>query len=607
MSKELDKNQLEIVNSNEPRIIVEAGGGSGKALLNGSKVVTPSGYINIEDLKIGDEIFGIDGNIYNILGVFPQGKKQIYEVEFSDGTIIKCSKDHLWTFQTASMRDHHKKDYKTETLENIINNYPIFKNKKRGYKCKNIYIPLNNALKFSKKELPIKPYTLGALLGNGVLRTRGNSCYFSSNDEYCINKVNEQLFEINYMLKYNSKYDYRLKQIKQEKLSKLFDILEKLGLDGKHSWEKFIPQVYLYSSIEDRIELIKGLMDTDGYYKKGIYEYSTTSNQLAEDVKFLAQSLGCTAKIVLKSNPKYTYNNEKKSGRTAYRVYIKCPKEMPIIHFSPKKDNPIKQQCYARKSIVRITPTNEYGKMTCIKTSAPDELFLTNNFTATHNTFTLTKRVEKLLQDGVSPENIVVITFTRMAAEELKERLVDIPGIGDCFVGTIHAFANKIFKNSDEDYKIFTEEIQDQFMNVLISLYAKFLTMERYLEYKEFEKKVDLGLYDESYISSYFSSGERYEINVLLNNMPDNNYKDNMASLCKKHNVITFDELLKRTTQYFKEIDGKVEYLFVDEYQDIGPLEKKFFQALNADNYFYIGDEKQSLYAFKRWKCKIFY
>ena len=208
-------------------------------------------------------------------------------------------------------------------------------------------------------------------------------------------------------------------------------------------------------------------------------------------------------------------------------------------------------------------------------------------------TLTLTKRVEKLLQDGVSPENIVVITFTRMAAEELKERLVDIPGIGDCFVGTIHAFANKIFKNSDEDYKIFTEEIQDQFMNVLISLYAKFLTMERYLEYKDFEKKVDLGLYDESYISSYFSSGERYEINVFLENVPDKNYKENMASLCKKHNIITFDELLKKTTQYFKEIGGKIEYLFVDEYQDIGPLEKNFFQALNADNYFYIGDEKQ--------------
>ena len=215
-------------------------------------------------------------------------------------------------------------------------------------------------------------------------------------------------------------------------------------------------------------------------------------------------------------------------------------------------------------------------------------------------TRTLIERVKKLLIDGIKAENIVVITFTNMAAEELKERLIDVPGIGDCFVGTIHSFANKIFKNSNQNYKIFTEEIQDQFMNVLISLYGKFLTMERYLEYKDFQKKVDLGLYEESNITTYFSSGERYEINVFLKNIPDNNYKENMASLCKKHNVITFDELLKRTTEYFKEINGKVEYLFVDEYQDIGPLEKNFFQALNADNYFYVGDEKQSLYAFKR-------
>lgn len=180
-----------------------------------------------------------------------------------------------------------------------------------------------------------------------------------------------------------------------------------------------------------------------------------------------------------------------------------------------------------------------------------------------------------------------------MAAEELKERLVDIQGIGVCFVGTIHAFANKIFKNSNETYKIFSDEIQDQFMNVLINLYAKYLTMDKYLEYKEFQKKVDLGIYEQNNIEDYFTSGEKFEINVLLKNIPDSNYKENMASLCKKNNVITFDELLRKTTEYFKEINGKIEYLFVDEYQDIGPLEKNFFQALNADNYFYIGDEKQ--------------
>lgn len=214
-------------------------------------------------------------------------------------------------------------------------------------------------------------------------------------------------------------------------------------------------------------------------------------------------------------------------------------------------------------------------------------------------TYTLIERVRKLLEDGIRPENMVIITFTNMAAEELKERLVDIPGIGDCFVGTIHSFANKIFGNSNEEYKLFTEEIQDQFMSVLIALYGRSLTMESYLEYKDLKKKVDNGLISDEELRSQFTSAEMYEINVFLYSMPNKEYPENMEKLCKKHNVITFDELLKRTTAYFKEIGGKVEYLFVDEYQDIGPLEKDFFEALNADNYFYVGDEKQAIYGFK--------
>ena len=71
----------------------------------------------------------------------------------------------------------------------------------------------------------------------------------------------------------------------------------------------------------------------------------------------------------------------------------------------------------------------------------------------TGKTYTLTERVKRLLLDGVEPSNMVIITFTRMAAEELKERLVDVPGIGDCFVGTIHSFANKIFQNSNQEFK----------------------------------------------------------------------------------------------------------------------------------------------------------
>lgn len=218
----------------------------------------------------------------------------------------------------------------------------------------------------------------------------------------------------------------------------------------------------------------------------------------------------------------------------------------------------------------------------------------------------LIERVKRLLKDGVEPSNMVCITFTNMAAEEMKERLVDVPGIGDCFIGTIHSFANKIFKNSNIEYKLFNEEIQDQFMNVLIALYGKFLTMPVYLKYKEYAKKVDMGLMEEEDIERFIDPNALYEIKVFLKNYRDKNYPENMNILCKRHNVITFDELLERTTKYFKEIDGKVEYLFVDEFQDIGPLEKKFFQALNADNYFYVGDEKQALYAFKGGNVNFF-
>lgn len=211
----------------------------------------------------------------------------------------------------------------------------------------------------------------------------------------------------------------------------------------------------------------------------------------------------------------------------------------------------------------------------------------------------LTERVKKLLLDGVEPFNMVVITFTNMAAEELKERLVDVPGIGDAFIGTIHSFANKIFQNSDEIYKLFSEEIQDQLMTVLVNLYAKSLTMDKYFIWKDARKKIDLGKMEEHELEALLLPSELYEINVFMGEIKNDDYKENIRTLCKRHNIITFDELLKKTTEYFKSINGKVEYLFVDEFQDIGPLEKNFFVSLNADNYFYVGDEKQAIYGFK--------
>lgn len=108
----------------------------------------------------------------------------------------------------------------------------------------------------------------------------------------------------------------------------------------------------------------------------------------------------------------------------------------------------------------------------------------------------LTERVKWLLDSGVTPENIVCITFTNRAASEMKQRLSDVHGIGDAFIGTIHSFANRIYKNSGTPYDILTREKEIEIFKYLISRYAKHLQVDEYLEYLDIKRDIELGIRD---------------------------------------------------------------------------------------------------------------
>lgn len=224
----------------------------------------------------------------------------------------------------------------------------------------------------------------------------------------------------------------------------------------------------------------------------------------------------------------------------------------------------------------------------------------------------LTERVKRLLSEGVNPQSVVVITFTNMAAEELQERLQGVPGIEKCFIGTIHALANKLLSSTGYNFDIFSEYYQDTYMKFLIPKYAHYCTYEDYEVLMQWFKQVHLGLIDYDDVVNGFPKKVLDELYILLgNNMQHRSlrYEDypyDVMTLCKTNNVITFDELIQKCSEYFKKHNTNIEYLFVDELQDVGYLEYNFLMDLNSPNNFFIGDDYQSIYGFKGGDVNIF-
>lgn len=210
----------------------------------------------------------------------------------------------------------------------------------------------------------------------------------------------------------------------------------------------------------------------------------------------------------------------------------------------------------------------------------------------------LTERVKYLIETGTQPHNIVAITFTNLAAEELKERLKMVPGIGDAFIGTIHSFANHIYKNSGVAYSLMTEEAEHLIYEELLNKEKyRALSFKRWLQYMDKRKLVEAGRADESILQDFLNPSER---NVLYTCGPD------VKAIMKRDNIITFDELIKYATIYYRSLGASIEHILVDELQDIGSAEYKFIRALNAEKYFFVGDDWQAIYGFKGGNVEIF-
>ena len=356
----------------------EMGGGKCEPLT--AQIPTPNGFVKMGDIKIGDKIFGSDGKEHNVLGVFPQGKKKIYKVFFSDHTFCRCGEEHLWIVKKVKTKKD--KPWKVMSLKEILD-FGI-KNPKNEHE--NLWkIPMCKPVEYAKREHFINPYLLGVLIGDGNLCNGGINISIPDFEKETAYRV-EKIIGNDYILvedRAPACPRYRIIEKKRHLRNPYIAEIKRLKLNVKGKF-KFIPKEYMFDSIENRIELLRGLMDTDGSIcDRNRITFSTSSEQLANDVKELVYSLG--GRTTIYKNVRKNRINKNGENPISYRLTIQIEVNPFKLERKAKKYHPTFLK-YCSKYICKIEEDGE-EEAQCIYVDSKDHSYLTgHDYIVTHNT-----------------------------------------------------------------------------------------------------------------------------------------------------------------------------------------------------------------------------
>lgn len=386
-------------NTDIPEQILGGGSaGGGKAGLLDSQVLTPFGFRTLRNIKVNDIITNpMTGGMQRVTFLHPIREYDFYRIKFRDGTYFDCSEGHLWKLhQSRKSKTKSAKKYGTspDVLWPTIKVYEWYQKKKQGmYEGCNLIIPLTEPVKFTfgdKGNYYIPPYILGAIIGDGCITD-------SQLDSGCVGftTVDQEIEDrfTSYGYDMTKKYQVPDSEVKKYRIydENLINCLKKHGIAGNRSQTHFIPSVYKFGTIEARIELMQGLMDTDGYVDdRGHMSYTTTSEQLANDVAFVVRSLGGVASITSDMGSYKNIYGEKKVCSQVWTVYFRTKIDPDLCGLKRKKER-AKYEFNGGASEYgkRIVDVEYLGKKEgrCISVSDPSGLYVVNDFTVTHNSY----------------------------------------------------------------------------------------------------------------------------------------------------------------------------------------------------------------------------
>lgn len=421
-------------------LLAEAGSGKGHTLDTIIPVSDSRGYITFGEIKVGDEVFDENGQPAKVIGVYPQGKKHLYSVKFTDGTSVICNAEHLWAARTR-WRHYNNSPFEVHTLEDMMN-YGITRHvdrKSKPYDVKSWYVPCNRAVQRPDKDLPIHPYALGVFIGDGCLTDRLLSV--SSNDEAVIRRVGS-LIGAKDVESHKGSYSWHFLKTERRGVrdvsffhtSEMADLLLDSKVFGYKSVERRIPRDYMLASIDQRMELLRGLMDTDGTATgsggRVNVSFATNSKGLADDVRELAASLGFRTSLHIQKREDDIHTN------VEYGIYFKIDDDTAESLFwlqrhkdkirANRRNDKKYNRIFEDIAIEEVVDLQREDDIVCIYVDCPSHLYqVGKEHIVTHNTAlvqgTMANDPDKAYLEVDLPKMISNLKNENEMADKLKQ------------------------------------------------------------------------------------------------------------------------------------------------------------------------------------------
>ncbi|WP_128979849.1 PhoH family protein [Streptomyces roseicoloratus] len=359
----------------------------GRAQPTFTNVLTPDGWRPIGSLEVGDLVIGSDGEPTPVLGVYPQGERDIYRISAQDGSWTLCCGEHLWTVRAAA-------DQRPDEPWRVLETQEMIGKLRAGHAHRYELPMLTEPVRLPDREVPMDPYALGLLLGDGCLT--GPTTSFSTGDPELAHAREAALSGV--VARAEGGPDHVPNGVSARggvltAENPVTGMLRTLDPSGTRAHTRFVPDDYLYNSAEVRLALLQGLLDSDGgpgAQQDGTcrISYTTTSTALRDDVVDLVRSLGGVA---------YTRRPQaegRRQGTAAARhqqdahvVDIRLPEGIEPFRLARKRDGYRAAGGGGRpmRFIDSIEPAGR-EETVCIQVAAEDSLYVTQDYLLTHNT-----------------------------------------------------------------------------------------------------------------------------------------------------------------------------------------------------------------------------